>query len=104
MADEKTVGNYPQSENVQGIPVVLDMPTVDDITIKNLQMTLVDAYEKSFDGKPEKARYDEVSEAIYTVVGYLLPEANFEQFQFDCDTMNNEIDEEMNGGETSDDS
>ena len=61
-------------------------------------------WKKSFDGKPEKAKYDEVSEAIYTVVGYLLPEANFEQFQFDCDTMNNEIDEEMNGGETSDDS
>ena len=38
MADEKTVGDYPQSENVQGIPVVLDMPTVDDITIKNLSL------------------------------------------------------------------
>ena len=33
MADEKTVGNYPQSENVQGIPVAvsythLTLPTI----------------------------------------------------------------------------
>tara|TARA_A100000164_G_C21427559_1_gene549568 strand:+ start:146 stop:460 length:315 start_codon:yes stop_codon:yes gene_type:complete len=104
MADEKTVGNYPQSESIQGIPVILDMPTVDDITIKNLQMTLVDAYEKSYDGKPEKEKYDEVSEAIYTVIQYLLPDANFEQFQFDCETMMNDIDEEKNGGETDDES
>jgi len=91
--------NFPQKETIQGVPVVLDLATVDDITIKNLQMTMVDAYEKSFDGKDEKEQFDKVSEAIYAVVEYLLPESNFEQFQFDLENIMGEIDEEKEGND-----
>lgn len=85
---------YPQKQTVQGVPVVLDLSTVDDITLKNLQMSLVDLYEKSYDGKSEKEDFEKYSEAIYTVAEYLLPEANFEQFQFDAENIMAEIDEE----------
>lgn len=95
--------NFPQNETVQGVPVVLDLATVDDITIKNMQMTMIDLYEKSFDGKSEKEQFDKVSEAIYSVVEYLLPENNFEQFQFDLENIMGEIDEEKNGDDNGDD-
>ena len=35
--------NLPDTEQVVGIPTVIDLPLADDITIKNLQMSLIDA-------------------------------------------------------------
>lgn len=88
MTDES---NYPLQEEVTGIPIVLDLATSDDITIKNLQLTLVDAVERGRDSKEDKDKADNLSDAIHTIVEYLLPDANYEQWAFDTEQMINAI-------------
>lgn len=91
----------PSPEAIQGVPVVLDLKTADDITLKNMQITLIDAYEKSKESEEDKQRFDKLQESVYGFIEYLLPTDGYEQFAFDIENMLLEIDKEMKNGESS---
>jgi|TARA_B110000908_G_scaffold19741_1_gene22267 hypothetical protein len=81
-------------QDIQGVPVILDLATADDITIRTLQLTLVDAYDKKDESEDDSQRYDNLHDAVYSVMEYLLPTAGYEKWAFDVETILNQIDEE----------
>jgi hypothetical protein len=107
MTEEVEVNNNasvdtPELEPINGVPVVLDLKTADDITIKNMQLTLIDAYEKSKESEHDKERFEKLNDAVLGFFEYLLPEDGYEQMAFDIENMLTELDNELEtNGETS---
>ena len=87
MAEES---NYPDTEQVIGIPTVIDLPLADDITIKNLQMTLLDAEDAEvFDTEEELEAF---RDAVHLVVKFMLNDDNFESWLFELEKSRLDID------------
>lgn len=83
--------NLPNTEQVVGIPTVVDLPLADDITIKNLQMSLVDAEDA---GILDEEELDKFREGVYAVVSYMLDKDNYEGWLFELDKIRLELSQE----------
>ena len=84
--------NYPDTEQVIGIPTVIDLPLADDITIKNLQMTLLDAEDAEvFDTEEELESF---RDAVHLVVKFMLNDDNFESWLFELEKIRLDIDQQ----------
>jgi len=83
--------NLPDTEQVVGIPTVIDLPLADDITIKNLQMSLIDAEDA---GTLEEEELDKFREGVYAVVSYMLSADNYEGWLFELEKIRLDIKQE----------
>ena len=83
--------NLPDTEQVVGIPTVIDLPLADDITIKNLQMSLIDAEDAGTLGEEE---LDKFREGVYAVVSYMLSADNYEGWLFELEKIRLDIKQE----------
>ena len=83
--------NLPNTEQVIGVPTVIDLPLADDITIKNLQMSLVDAEDA---GQLSEEELDKFREGVYAVVGYMLDADNFEGWMFELEKIRLDLEQE----------
>ena len=89
MAEES---NYPDTEQVIGIPTVIDLPLADDITIKNLQMTWLDAEDAEvFDTEEELEAF---RDAVHLAVKFMLNDDNFESWLFELEKIRLDIDQQ----------
>ena len=84
-------GNLPNTEQVVGVPTVIDLPLADDITIKNLQMSLVDAEDA---GQLSEEELDKFREGVYAVVSYMLDADNFEGWMFELEKIRLDLEQE----------
>lgn len=84
-------GNLPNTEQVIGVPTVIDLPLADDITIKNLQMSLVDAEDA---GQLSEEELDKFREGVYAVVSYMLDADNFEGWMFELEKIRLDLEQE----------
>lgn len=84
-------GNLPNTEQVIGVPTVIDLPLADDITIKNLQMSLVDAEDA---GQLSEEELDKFREGVYAVVSYMLDAENFEGWMFELEKIRLDLEQE----------
>ena len=84
-------GNLPNTEQVVGVPTVIDLPLADDITIKNLQMSLVDAEDA---GQLREEELDKFREGVYAVVSYMLDADNFEGWMFELEKIRLDLEQE----------
>ena len=84
-------GNLPNTEQVIGVPTVIDLPLADDITIKNLQMSLIDAEDA---GTLEEEELDKFREGVYAVVSYMLDAENFEGWMFELEKIRLDLEQE----------